>query len=181
MSDELMPEGKFKGVTIQQVPPGYLRRLANTRGPLAQIAREEMRRRGMTVYALEVTAHAVDRASLRAPRLFLDTRLKDEGLHAWLGRMAEAALLKANPNGRINFRVEHEGIVWVFDLRYEVPVLMSIWLPHETEEHENSEAIQGPHGLSGTAPQGVPGGHGDGFDQAGAREPAEEPDPQGLL
>lgn len=92
-----------------------------------------MRRRGMTVYGLEVTAHAVDRASLRLPKHFLDTRKREEGLHSWLGRMAEEALATAPRQGvKVNIRVQHHGIVWVFDLRYEIPVLMSVWLPNET-------------------------------------------------
>lgn len=100
---------------------------------MAQAARAEMRRRGMTVYGLEVTAHAVDRASLRLPKHFLDTRKREEGLHAWLGRMAEEALSTATrPCGKVNIRVQHHGIIWVFDLRFEIPVLMSVWLPNET-------------------------------------------------
>lgn len=133
-----MPGGRFKGVPLSQVPPGYLRRLAASKHDLAPAARAELRRRGITIYSLEITAHAVDRASLRAPRIFLETRLPDEGLHAWLGRLAEEALSTATPNGRVNFRVEFKGIVWVFDLRYEVPVLMSIWLPHETTTEEQN-------------------------------------------
>jgi hypothetical protein len=99
-----------------------------------------MRRRGMTVYAVEVTAHAVDRASLRLPAVFLKSRLQHEGLNTWLGRVAEEALKQAvKPDGKINIQVPYLDVVWAFDLRFEVPVLRSVWLPNEQEDENVAE------------------------------------------
>lgn len=127
-----MPSGKYEGTPISGVPPGYLRRLVNARGKLAAIAKAELARRGMETYSLEITAHAVDRASLRFGAQWAQHSTAGEGLHAWLGRMAEEALDKIPADKRAgNATVNHWGMIFAFDLRFTIPVLTSVWLSKE--------------------------------------------------
>lgn len=131
----VMIDGRYRGIALEKLPPGYLRRIGNSRHPQSAVCRDEMRRRGMPVYGVEVTAHAVDRASLRLPAIFLKHRTSGEGLSSWLGRIAEEALKTVKPDGKYYIRVPYIEVIWAFDLRFEVPVLMSVWLPSEVEEN----------------------------------------------
>jgi hypothetical protein len=130
-----MPSGKYKGTSIEEVPPGYLRRLANGRGNLAAMAKKELARRKMELYSIEITAHAVDRASTRFGLQWAQTSNAGEGIHAWLGRVAEEALEKIDlTKERGSLCVTHRSMVFAFDLRFVTPVLTSVWLSNEKEE-----------------------------------------------
>lgn len=130
-----MPSGKYAGTPISGVPPGYLRRLSATKGKLGAMAKLELIRRGIEAYSIEVTAHAVDRASLRLGAQWAQHSEAGEGIHAWLGRMAEEALDKLDPLKRVgNMTVSHWGIVFAFDFKFATPVLMSVWLSKDPKE-----------------------------------------------
>jgi hypothetical protein len=78
-----------------------------------------------------VSGHAVDRASTRLHRLWKKTRRDGEGLHSWLCRVAAAALKKGTRNGD---RVTHDGVVFVFRMDGEWPVLATVHRKHELPE-----------------------------------------------
>lgn len=60
----IMPFGKYKGERITRVPVGYLRWMSNIRHEFSEYAEEEMDRRGTVLITVEITGHAIDRASL---------------------------------------------------------------------------------------------------------------------
>lgn len=90
---ELLTFGKHKGERWTRVPKSYLRWLANEGTQYKQKALEELKRRGTTVtHDIELSAHAVDRASLRLEKQWKTMRKHDEGIYSWLERMAKGAL-----------------------------------------------------------------------------------------
>lgn len=96
--------GKHRGLAWTRVPVSYLKWLVNTpksRGQsslAARVAQAELDRRGisLTQPEIEISAHAIDRASLNCRHIWHQTALsKQEGLHAWLWRIASEALVDA--------------------------------------------------------------------------------------
>ncbi|MBW7997490.1 MAG: hypothetical protein FVQ81_13130 [Candidatus Glassbacteria bacterium] len=72
---------------------------------------------------VEVSAHAVDRASLRCLGVWRDTAKRGEGLHSWLERQAKEAL--CNPADHKG-RHMHLGFLWAFHDEEGHPKLMSL-------------------------------------------------------
>lgn len=135
MSNFKMPFGKYKGTLITRVPPGYLRWMISTESPFAEHARNEIHRRGTIEPSIEVTSHAIDRASLRIMDRYLSDRKENEGLASWIARTCETAL-DSIEGGTLteNMRIDFDGITWVFDMKYSVPVLKSVWPSSQQEE-----------------------------------------------
>jgi hypothetical protein len=73
--------------------------LINEATRVKQIAQAELDRRGTTLSRqVEVSGHAIDRASTKLLDKWVATRLdKKEGLHHWLTRLASSAL-KGGPS-----------------------------------------------------------------------------------
>lgn len=130
-----LPMGKYKGTLITRVPPGYLKWMISSNHSLAEKAKQELHRRGTIEPNIEVTSHAIDRASLRCFDIYVANRKEGEGLASWMARVGELAL-DAMEGGAIteNMRVDFDGITWVFDMKFVVPVLKSVWLVNEKEE-----------------------------------------------
>lgn len=116
--------GRFKGALYTRMPLSYLKWMVNSRHSRAGIAGAELARRGSGTPDMEVTAHAVDRASLRCIDLWESTRQDEEGLHAWLARMAAEALAadRADDQGRF----QYGGIKFVFEQAGVWPVLKTV-------------------------------------------------------
>ena len=127
-----LPAGKFKGVLITRVPPGYLRWMISTGHSYTNKARAELHRRGTVEPNIEVTAHAIDRASTRLLGMFTLEAKPNEGLHSWLSRTAEEALDQASEPMCDNYKVSYRDVIFVFDMKFVVPVLKSVW--HHGEE-----------------------------------------------
>jgi hypothetical protein len=70
-----------------------------------------------------LTAHAINRASLRALDAWQRTRRRDEGLYDWLLRHAYAAW-RVRPDGAGYHR--HLGLLWIFEDAGTGPVLKTI-------------------------------------------------------
>ncbi len=84
-----------------------------------------MKRRGSTLPTIEVSGHAIDSASLRCRRTWHETaKNAEEGLHAWLLRMAAEAWA-AGEGAEV---IEYAGIRWVFAPGEEWPVLKTVTL-----------------------------------------------------
>lgn len=116
--------GKHKGELFTRLPPGYLRWMVQNETTDHQIARAELERRGDAAeFDIEISAHAIDRASLRLLPLYERTRKnQNEGLHTWLQRNALDAHALADGADT----VEHMGVKWVFAELVACPVLKSV-------------------------------------------------------
>ena len=90
--------GRHKGTPYTRMPVNYLLWMVNGNHSRAEIAQAELYRRGTTVPELDISGHAIDRASLRCRRTWHETRGDDEGLHAWLCRLSKEALAQAKPD-----------------------------------------------------------------------------------
>lgn len=125
-ADEFLTFGKHKGERWTRVPKSYLRWLINAGTQWADIAKEEMARRGTTVsHEIELSAHAIDRASLRCAEIWKDTRTSDdEGLYSWLERMAKEALASAEEGAE---EVVYHGIKFCFSHGDYYPCLKSVF------------------------------------------------------
>jgi len=84
--------GKHKGERYTRIPVGYLLWMVNNDHTRKALAQAELDRRGTVFPTLELSGHAIDRASLRLLKIWGTTRQTDEGIHAWLLRMCSLAL-----------------------------------------------------------------------------------------
>lgn len=119
--------GKHRGELWTRVPVSYLRWIVNTftqDREARDIAQAELDRRGTVVPDIEISGHAIDTASLRVRKIWHENRGQDEGLHAWLCRMAMEAYEQGErlPSGKI----KHAGIKWVFEEGNYYPTLKTV-------------------------------------------------------
>lgn len=84
--------GKHKGIPYTQLPIPYLKWMINGEHSRKDIAQSELDRRGIVTPDIEISGHAIDRASLQCRKIWHETSGKDEGLHAWLVVTAQKAL-----------------------------------------------------------------------------------------
>lgn len=125
LHDFVMDFGVHKGKRLVHVPVGYLLWMVNNKTNHAALADRELARRGSVKPSLDVSGHAIDRASLLCRRLWHEDRLKTgRGLHAWLCAVAAEALTQGEqlPDGKrawkgMKFTFEH-GAAW--------PVLVTV-------------------------------------------------------
>ncbi len=142
MVDEIiMPNGRHRGERITRVPVSYLKWMANTPDhSLCQSAKAELDRRGTITPDVDVSGHAIDRASLRCRKLWHQDREKDEGLYSWLCRVTHEAILKEG-NWEGTTRCEYKGLVLTITREGTWPVLKSIW----PAKKNNREAVTSIH------------------------------------
>lgn len=122
--DYFMQVGKYRGHRITRVPRSYLRWMINHAHPAADMAQAELDRRGDTLPQLEVSAHAVDRASQRLLKDWKRLREDDEGLYAWLARMATEAMIH---HGKREGRLAFKGVVFQIAPDGVWPTVTSCW------------------------------------------------------
>lgn len=124
VSHRVVPTGRHKGTPWTRVPVSYLLWMVNVRHTHGEKAREELERRGTVFPEIDITGHAIDRASLCCKGVWQKDRKKDEGLNAWLVR-ASLEAMKLNDLDkkgrylylRLRFVIELDG-VW--------PVLLTV-------------------------------------------------------
>lgn len=94
MNEEFLDFGKHKGERWTRVPISYLKWLINADTQYVDKAKEELERRGSVIeYDLEISGHAIDRASLKCRKQwYMYRKDKKEGIHSWLYRIAKEAL-----------------------------------------------------------------------------------------
>lgn len=122
--------GKHKGELWTRVPADYLRWLVNqpiTEGQFSHnhdMAQAELDRRGTKVsHDVDVSPHAIDKASLRLRRTWHETAFNDqEGIYTWLSRIAT----EANKKFPGEEKVKYKGIRFVFKLGLQFPVLKTV-------------------------------------------------------
>lgn len=150
----LMPLGKHRGERVTRIPVNYLnwaysvsmnapiKLKDNTVVPFHKVAKAEIERRGERVQDFDVSAHAIDRLSLKFLRIWQETRKEDEGIYAWAQRMvseayklytaAKSNLAQPVPNlsptileEKNKVTVELHGIKWVIQTDLAIPVLLT--------------------------------------------------------
>jgi hypothetical protein len=126
--DLMIQFGKHKGKRWTRVPVSYLRWIINESTfqgrEVLEIAKAELERRGSVLPEIEISGHAIDRASLRLRRIWHEDRKCDEGLYSWLHRVALEARDSCvkDEQGRFN----HKGIRFVFEDGEEFPSLKTV-------------------------------------------------------
>ena len=105
--------GKHKGELYTRLPVSYLRWMVQVGHRQADVAKAELDRRGTTIPKIEVSGHAIDRASLSLRKTWHETRGEDEGLHAWLCRIAAEGRDKGEQDEE--GRYHYLGIKLVFE------------------------------------------------------------------
>lgn len=133
--------GKHTGEFVTRLPVGYLRWAVTasvdkpvqlqdgTEVPFHEVARAEIERRGDRLDGIEVSGHAVDRASQRFLSVWEKSREPDEGLYAWLQRISLEALEKAkNPRGIGSATLNYPGTKMrlVIDTNMAIPILLTV-------------------------------------------------------
>lgn len=122
--DMIVDFGKHKGERYTRLPVSYLRWMVNENHSRADIAAAELQRRGTTLPDMDISGHAIDRASQHCLKIWKATARQDEGLHAWLCRMAADALEKGDvlADGKIAFA----GMKFAFEKDGVWPVLKTV-------------------------------------------------------
>ena len=117
--------GKHKGELWTRVPTSYISWLANHKeeSENVKIARAEHKRRGTAYPNIEISGHAVDRASLHCRKIWHETKTKDEGLNSWLIRMSNEALQVNDIKGE---KYCYLGMKFVFEFGEYYPTLKTI-------------------------------------------------------
>lgn len=129
------PIGRFKGVAITRTPLKYLQWAdRNMEEHLSKKAREEIERRGVPQRTLEVSDHAIDKASTRFCQIWQAETCMSVGLLTWLSKRAEQALESVPARTDEKMKISHAGIVFVFDLSTTVPFLISVWWDGDVED-----------------------------------------------
>lgn len=120
--DLIVDFGKHKGERWTRLPISYLKWLVNeATGERAELAASELARRGSVVSGdLEVSAHALDRASLFCRHLWHQQKTHGEGIHAWLHRVATDSMKEGVPD------VVKHGIKFSFHWGERYPVLKTV-------------------------------------------------------
>lgn len=120
--------GKHKGERWTRIPLSYLKFCVNSMDKKSlgyRIAKAELKRRGTIdteLSRLEVSYHAIDRASLYFMDMYLDQAEEQEGFYSWLYRKANAATKRVDDK---NIAVV-DGIKFVFSKGNEFYVLKTV-------------------------------------------------------
>ena len=129
----IIPFGRWNGTPYTQVPVDYLKWMVNHQTQDHEIAAAELERRGTVTPNLEVSGHAIDRASLKCRRIWYDTSKKEEGLHAWLVRMTEEALERGRKDDK--GRYCYNGMVLIITDETTWPVLKTVHPKRDRQGH----------------------------------------------
>lgn len=119
--------GKHKGERWTRIPISYLKWLINSGSQYANIAQSEFNRRGITTPTeLEVSGHAIDRASLFCWKVWKENRRKEEGLNSWLYRVANDALTQGQITGDEGECRKYLGLKFVYQFGEIYPTLKTV-------------------------------------------------------
>lgn len=116
--------GKHKGELLTRLPVSYIRWMINSQTPMTDYAKAELERRGDTLPAVEISGHAIDKASLRVRKIWHETRVEEEGLYSWLSRIVLEALEKGKRINKENYH--YLGMKLVIAQGEEYPALKTI-------------------------------------------------------
>jgi hypothetical protein len=113
--------GRHKDQRWTRIPVSYLKWLVNEGSKSAPIALAELKRRGT---ALTQDVEIIDRASQELIGKWMETRVGNEGMHAWLCRLATAARERREIDGKYS----HAGMKFVFVEGEIYPTLKTVML-----------------------------------------------------
>lgn len=116
--------GQHRGIPYTRLPVSYLKWMVNTRHSRVEIAAAELARRGTITPNLDVSGHALDRASLYCLDLWQATRHENEGIHAWLARTAAESLAVGNTDDQ--GRYQYRNLTFIFEQDGIWPVLKTV-------------------------------------------------------
>ena len=124
--------GRHSGERWTRIPPGYLLRVVNNMANKPQIqaiAEAELERRGTQFPEIELSIHAIDRASERYLHLYVqDCQEQKAGFYSWLLGRAERAL--KSEEGAAAYgdggKVTHDGMTFVFEIPGSWPILKTV-------------------------------------------------------
>lgn len=125
--------GRHEGELWTRLPVSYLTWMVNINHSRKEIAEAELKRRGTSTPTLDVSNHAIDRASLRLLGRWREMQLDPkEGLCSWLTRMAREALDEGTRDsaGRLRYR----GMVFMFNEDGVWPILTTCAISDRPEE-----------------------------------------------
>ncbi len=120
--------GVHNGERVTRLPIKYLKYIINNfkeNEYWRRVAEAELERRGTTTPDLEISGHAIDRASLALRWKWHDSALNEqEGLNSWLIRYSGLALA-SDVTGQAE-KIEYDGLKFVFERSTTWPVLKTI-------------------------------------------------------
>lgn len=119
--------GEHAGTPWTRVPVSYVLWVANVRPrhTRADIAEAELARRGTRKPTIEVSGHAIDRASQKCLDLWIkdSDHGKKEGISAWLIRVSEEALRDGVRDGD---KIYYRRMCFFFEEETAWPVLKTV-------------------------------------------------------
>lgn len=115
--------GKHEGCLFTRLPLSYLRWMINENAPQADVAKAELERRGGDIPKVQISGHALDRASFRVMKIWEEDRNDDEGFYSWLCRMTLEAIAQGAPIGD---RLHYKGMKFCVAKGEEFPVLKTV-------------------------------------------------------
>ena len=128
--NEVLDFGRHKGERWTRVPLSYLKWIMNEMGAdreAYKFAEAELERRGDTMPSeVEISSHAIDKASLRVRRAWHEDRGQDEGLYSWLVRISTEALSEKNQENEQNERINYKGCKLIFTYGNFFPTLKTV-------------------------------------------------------
>jgi len=122
----ILLKGEYTGERLTRVPLSYLRWMAASGHEHADYAEAEMQRRGTRKATIHLTAHAIDRASLKCLSVWIATRQENEGIYSWLMRIAEEALKNGKQDSRDKEVYLYKGVRFIFVFDGKLPVLKTL-------------------------------------------------------
>lgn len=132
VSHNVVPTGRHKGTPWTRVPVSYLLWMVNVRHTHGEKAREELERRGTIFPEIDISGHAINRASLCCKGVWQKNRKKGEGLHAWLVRASLEALKLPDQRDKKG-RYVYLKTRFVIEFDGEWPVLITV-IPSNKKE-----------------------------------------------
>ena len=124
--NKLVGFGKYKAWRWTNVPISFLKKVANGDGDCNKIADAELERRGFKDHGdIELTMHALNKASITFFNEWREMSENREGIVDWVLRVFREALM----NGKVisEGEVKKDGITYRYDVGNKFITLISMW------------------------------------------------------
>jgi hypothetical protein len=118
--------GKHRGELYTRIPVSYLKWMVNIEHSRSEIAEAELNRRGTVTPDMDISGHAIDKASLRCRKIWHEDRNDEEGLHAWLVRICKEAIEIHGELIKTQGACIHKGMKLAFEFEGRWPVLKTV-------------------------------------------------------
>lgn len=126
--------GKHKGELYTRIPASYLRWMVNEGAKDWHFAQAELDRRGTKLPDIEVSRHAIDRASVRCRKIWHNTKVDDdEGILSWIERIAQEAM-DADPDNQ-GEAYRYQGLQIIIQKGEQYPIVKTI-MPKRAKTNE---------------------------------------------